>query len=277
MFTFASNFYSKVIIGIFCLMLMWWVFITASSLRDTTTNFLYGAVLGILPIMGSIFGFKNATKWGSFRSDIGKALLFLSAGLLTWGVGTLIFAYYNLILQIAVPYPSLADLFYIISWPLWAISMINFSRATGVSFQLGNIVGRLILFLVPLFMAMLSYYLLITVAREGIIDLSSGLLKVFFDLAYPIGDVVILTIAVLIYGLSFKYLGGSFKWPIVIILAGFVMNYVSDFSFSYTTTKGTFFVASWVDLIFTVTFFLLSLGVSLIEPSVLHRKSGRNL
>ncbi len=266
-----TNVNSRIIIGLFVAMLIWWFFIFANSLRDTPINFLYGAVLGILPLAGSIFGFRNAVKWGGFKSDIGKALMLLSLGLLTWGIGTLIFAYYNIILQIAVPYPSLADLFYIISWPLWVVSMINLSRATGANFQLGNRVGHLVLFIIPVLMVALSYYLLITVARGGGIDFSGSIVKIFFDLAYPIGDVIILTVATLIYGLSFKYLGGSFKWPILIILTGFVMNYISDFSFSYTTTKETFFVAGWVDLMFTLTFFLLSLGASLIEPGLLHR------
>ena len=277
MLTLTNNPYSKIIIGIFCLMLIWWAYITANSLKDITINFLYGAALGVLPVVGSIFGFINAIKWGSFKSDIGKALIFLSIGLMTWGIGTLVFAYYNLFLEVAVPYPSVADAFYIISWPLWVISMINLSRATGARFQLSNTIGRLTLLIVPLLIIALSYYLLIIVAREGMFEISGDFLKTFFDLAYPIGDVVILTIAILIYGLSFKYLGGSFKWPIIIILAGFVMNYISDFSFSYTTTKETFFVASWIDLIFTITFFLLSLGVSLIEPSLIHNKNKENL
>ncbi|MBI2482321.1 MAG: hypothetical protein HYV76_02055 [Candidatus Vogelbacteria bacterium] len=248
-------------------MVVWWLFINFSGSVDTNSNFLYGAALGILPIIGSFFGFLNSNKWGGTKSSMGKTLVFLSAGLLTWGVGTVVFAYYNIFLQVAVPYPSLADLFYIISWPLWSIGMIYLSRATGVKFQLSNLIGRLALFVIPIIIAGISYYLLIIVARGGPLDLSGGLLKTFFDLAYPIGDIVILTIALLIYGLSFNYLGGFFKWAIVVILFGFVLNYLGDFSFVYTVTKETYFVANWVDLVYTSAFFCLSIGVSLIDPN----------
>lgn len=263
----SINIYGKIVIAIFIGMVAWWLFITFNSYQNTTNNFLYGAVLGLLPIVSSIFGFINAKKWGGFRSVMGRAVTFLSVGLLTWGIGTLVFAYYNIFLNVEVPYPSIADAFYIISWPLWIVSMVNFSKATGVKFQLKRISGRLAFFIIPLITIGISYYVLIVIARGGIVSSFEGLLKTFFDLAYPIGDVAILTIALLIYGLSFNYLGGRFKWSIVITLVGFFMNYFADFTFSYTTTNGTYFVANWVDLIFTVTFFLIGLGVSLLSPT----------
>lgn len=263
---------ANVVIFFFSALVFWWLLITTQGLENTTQNFLYGAALGILPCLASIFGFVNSNKWGGLKSSMGKSVFFLSAGLLTWGIGTLVFAYYNIILQVEVPYPSLADLFYIISWPLWAVGMVNLSRATGVMFQLKTAIGRIALFLVPIFIAALSYYLLIIVARDGVILYTpEDLLKVFFDLAYPIGDIAILTIALLVYGLSFKFLGGFFKWPILFVLGGFVLNYLGDFSFVYTVTKETFFVANWVDLIYTLAFFCIGLGVSLINPQRLNQ------
>lgn len=260
------NFSSKVIIGFFIVLVVWWFFILTKGLQNTNQNYFYGVLEGVLPVVGAIFGFTNSKKWGWFDSAMGRSVFFLSSGLLTWGIGTIVFGYYNIFLQIAVPYPSVADGFYIISWVLWAISMINLSRATGIKFRLGNLTGRLMLFFIPVIAIIFSYYALIVVARQGVFGFSGDVLTTFFNLAYPIGDIVILTIALLIYGLSFNYLGGFFKWPIIIILAGFVMNYVGDFFFVYLTTKGTYFVADWVDLIYTSVFFLLSLGACLLDP-----------
>lgn len=253
-------------------MLLWWIAIKFTGLVDVKQNFLYGATQGILPILGAIGGFINSKKWGGFRSSIGKSVIFLSTGLLTWGIGTLVFAYYNIVLNLEVPYPSLADLFYIISWPLWVYGIINLSKATGVKFQLENIKGRLVFFIIPIISIVLSYYLLIVVARDGIIITSSEFLKTFFDLAYPIGDIIILTSVLLIYGLSFKYLGGYFKWPIIMILAGFMFNYFGDFSFIYTVTKETYYVANWVDLLYTIAFFLLSMGIVLMNPDKISKE-----
>lgn len=259
--------FGKIIIAIFIAMVLWFLVINISGQQNTLNNFLYGTALGVLPVLASLFGFVNAKSWGGSHSAMGRATTFLSSGLFTWGIGTLVFAYYNIILNVDVPYPSLADAFYIVSWPLWAVGMVNLSKATGVRFQLKKISGRLIFFIIPIITILLSYYVLIVIARDGLFYFSESLLKIFFDLAYPIGDVVILSIALLIYGLSFNYLGGRFKWPILIVLMGFVFNYLADFAFSYTTTQETYFVANWVDLIFTITLFFIGLGVSLLNPN----------
>ena len=116
-----------------------------------------------------------------------------------------------------------------------------------------------------------SYYLLIVIARGGSLDFSdSGALKIFFDLAYPIGDIVILTLATLVYGLSFKYFGGQFKFGIYILLLGFILNYFADFAFSYTTTVETFYPGGAADLLFTMAMIALSYGTNYLDSRITH-------
>lgn len=273
-----NHFSSEVIVSVFAVMVVWWLLIAARHLQNTVENFLFGATLGVLPIVGALFGLTNTQRWGWLKSSMGKATLFLSAGLITWGVGTLVFAYYNIVLQIAVPYPSLADAFYIMSWPLWGIGIFHLSKATGAKYGLKSLAGKYILLFVPLVVVILSYYLLVVVARGGMFYFTdSGMLKIFFDLAYPIGDVIILTLATTIYGLSYNYFGGRFKSAIHLILAGFVINYIADFSFSYTTTIGTFYSGDWVDLLFATAMLLLSLGIVMLNPKLIEEDHPRTL
>ncbi|MDD5357139.1 MAG: hypothetical protein PHS53_03280 [Candidatus Pacebacteria bacterium] len=252
-------------------MLLWWLTIFNRGIIDTTENYLFGGAIGVLTVIGGIVGLIKAKRWGGFRSSTGKSVIFLSTGLLTWAIGTLIFAYYNLFLDIAVPYPSLADVAYIVSWPLWTIGILYLSPAIGLKYQLKKMSGKVFLLIIPLVTIFLSYYLLFVIGRGGVIDLSGGSLKLFFDLAYPIGDIVILSITALVYSLSFNYLGGFFKFPIIVIMLGFVLNYLADFSFSYTTTQETFDVANWNDLLFTTAMFVLSVGLSLFDPHLLNK------
>lgn len=250
-------------------MLVWWILIFKRNLVDTKENYIFGLLIGVLALLGGVIGIIKSRKWGFLKSVVGKSICFLALGLMTWGVGTVIFAYYNLFLNIAVPYPSIADVAYIVSWPLWTIGMIYLAQAIGVKYQLKKVGGKIFLIFIPLIIIPFSYFLLFTIARGGSIDFSGGALKLFFDLTYPIGDIVILTTATLIYSLSIHYLGGVFRFPILIIMFGFLMNFFADFAFSFTTTNGTFYVADWVDLLFTTTMFILSLGVSLFDPSLL--------
>lgn len=268
---------SLFIAGFFvCLLLMWFSGSLTTSPYDLPDgvplfiggvptapySFIFAFLYGLIPLYGGIIGLQKSRKWGMFGSKMGKAVFFLSLGLFTWGFGELIWSYYNFFLNQDIPYPSLADASFILSWPLWGIGTFYLSHATGVKYGLKKISGRFQLVILPIIAAAISYYLLVVVARGGSFTFEGGFAKVFFDLAYPIGDVVILTMAFLVYGLSFQYLGGRFKFPVLVLLSGFVVNYMADFGFSYTTTTGSFYNGSWVDLLFATAVFLLSFAIN---------------
>ena len=214
--------------------IIWFFMLDTSSEEVALPNYLYTLLQGIIPIWGGLYGLFLANKWGGFSSIIGKSQSFISIGLLSWGIGSLIFvAYYNLLMHIEVPYPSWADVAYVLSWPFWGIGMVYLSRATGVKTALHNKWSKYWIIILPAFIVAFSYYFLVHVARGGVVTSSDDFIKVFFDLAYPIGDVVILTLATIIYGLSFKYFAGKYRWAIYSLLFGFFINYFADFSFSY--------------------------------------------
>ena len=85
-------------------------------------------------------------------------------------------------------------------------------------------------------------------------------IKLFFDIAYPLGDIVILT-TVLAVGTSFKFFGGKYKLSIYSILLGFCFQYIGDFIFSYTTTANIYYDGSIADLFFTSALALVTFGV----------------
>lgn len=262
---------ANVLIIVYGLVILWWFSIFLRGIQETTENYLFSLIYSILPLGGGIIGFINARHWGSFTSSTGRAVLFISGGIFAWGIGNLIFGFYNLILGVPIPYPSIADAGFFLLYPLSAIGVLSFFRATGASFALKKMSGKFLLLIIPAFFIFLSYYLLFIVARAGIITYDGGLLKLFLDIAYPVGDVVVITFASILYGLSFKYLGGTFRKPVIFIIIGFISTYIADFLFSYTTTVGTYYVGKWVDIFYPTAFLLIALGLSLLNPKFLDR------
>ena len=251
----------------YVVMFCWWIFLNSVFISaPDTQKYFFGFIFGLIPLVGGVLGLRNSVRWGGMKSVMGRATGFLSLGLISWAIGGLIWAYYNFFGGVDIPYPSWADVAYIVSWPLWTLGAIQLSRATGAQFSLREAKGKAVLYLVPLVVIALSYFLLVTVARGGEITAGGSLLKTFFDLAYPIGDVVILSFSLVIYGLSFKYLGGKYSRSILMLLAGFVVNYFADFMFSWRTTMGEFTVAGFTDLLFTTAMVLLSMGVVGLNP-----------
>ncbi len=215
-------------------------------------------LVGIIALLDGFVGIIVSKPWGIFKTNIGKAILFISTGSFLWGVGGVMWGYYNFFLNIAVPYPSYADLAYFPGSLSWVIGIIYLSRATGAKIEIRKKKAKLFLLIIPFIIMIFSYYFILFVVKGGIIW--STPIKTFFDLAYPSIDIIILTIAFIIFGLSVNFLGGKYKLSIFAILLGFVCMFVADFIISYKTSLNMEINAGISDMIFTVSFYLLTWG-----------------
>ncbi len=256
---------SYLLLGYFFCLLIWWVSLQLSGFTDTLTNYFFGLSFGLIPLIGGILGIHTSTKWGSYTSYFGRAVLFISLGLISWGLGNCLWAYFNLVLHVEVPFPSLADLLFVVSWPLWLVGMLNLSKATGAKYSLKRAYGKVFLLIIPALAFLVTYYV-VKFASGGGLDISGGPLATFFVFAYPVGDVVILSMSLLVYGLSFGYLGGRYNLFISILLISFIVNYFGDMGFSYTTTTNSYFNGNWVDLTFALAFFMMGFAVNSLQP-----------
>ena len=64
------------------------------------------------------------------------------------------------------------------------------------------------LVILPIISTALSYYLLVNVGRGGqLLPPGESVTKLFFDFAYPLGDVIIVSIVFTTVALSWRYLG----------------------------------------------------------------------
>lgn len=257
------NKYQKILLPYVVLLLIFWVLLFLSRYTNSFWNYFYSFAFSLVPLVAGFIGCFLAKEWNWFKSAIGKGIFFISLGSLFWGAGSMVWSYYNFFMEVPAPYPSLADIGFFLSLPLWVLGVVNLSKATGVKFSFKKRIGKILLFILPTITIVASYYLLIVVARDGIlIPIDSGFnLKLFLDLLYPTGDVIILSLALLMFGLSINYLNGFYKYSILSILFGFGMMYIADFVFSYTTTLNIFYNGNFGDLIFTLALSLISFGV----------------
>ena len=254
------NIYQKFLLAYGCFLFLYWVLLHFTGWKTSFWNHFYSFSLGLIPLIGGMIGLSIARSWGLFKSLIGKAIFFLSSGLFTWGVGNIVFAYYNFFQNISAPYPSLADFGYLPSYLLWTIGMINLPHAIGGKFAFRK-KYRKTLFLIPLFVLSFSYSLVVFITKSTVVFAPvESYIKLFFDIAYPLSAAIILTTA-LIVGTSFKFFGGRFKLAIYCILLGFCFQYIADFLFSYTTTTDLYFTGNITDLFFSIAMAFLVFGV----------------
>src|SRR3989344_129655 len=181
---------SKIIISLFLLTIVFWIglfFIVDDELLENLRRFTQIPLI-IIPLVGGLFGLKNAFTWGGMKSVLGRSVLGISLGLIAWAGGMVIWNYYLFFTDIEVPYPSLADAIFILSWPLWTYGLLQLSRAIGVRFALKNLSSKKNIFFISGIAILLSVYLLFGVARDWGVSFSELNIKLFFDIFYPVGS-----------------------------------------------------------------------------------------
>jgi hypothetical protein len=256
------NTYQKISVIFLAFLLVLWIALMSTGTTEGFYNYLYSFLFGLTPLIGGVIALFSANKWGGLRTAIGKAVFFIGLGIFFWGCGEMIWSYYNFFLGIPAPYPSLADVGFAPSIFFYGLGAFYLSKVTGAKFGLRNKIAKLFVVIAQVIIVALSYYVLVVIARNGVIvPEGESLLKIILDIAYPLGDFLALTIAVIISGLSFKYLGGRYTFDIAAILLGLGVMFVGDSFFSYTTTVGTYYNANWGDLFLMLGTFLLTYGV----------------
>ncbi len=258
----VMNVPQKIALGFFAIVVALWASLFFSHTTAGFYNYLYSFLFGLIPFFSGIAAMHFAHMWGGFKSAVGKAVFFIGLGIFCWGMGENIWSFYNFVLNIPAPYPSLADIGFAPSIFFYGLGAVYLSRATGAKYALRNRNVRALAMLAPFVIFAIAYYLLVIVARGGVlVPEGDGGLKTILDIVYPLGGFVGLTVAVLVSSLSFKYLGGRYVWDIYSILAGLFVMFVADIVFSYTTTVGTYYNANFGDLLLATGMFLLSWGV----------------
>ena len=170
-----------------------------------------------------------ACGWAARRSRergwrVGWALVGLSC--LSWAVGQLVWTWLEVVQGHSVPFPSVADAFYLLAMPLAALGLLGFpsspsSRAGRARLVLdGLVVAMSVLFV--------SWAVVIgPTLRDG----TGSAVDRAIGLSYPAGDVVLLTIVIL----AFVRFDPAGRRAVGLVGLGFAAFALADSSFAYTT------------------------------------------
>jgi diguanylate cyclase len=182
----------------------------------------------------------------------------LSAGLAAMFLGQACFVVYQFALGIEVPFPSLADVFFLVSYPLLIGALAMFLRAYSASgFPLGPASERLWLAVgVALFCAVVAYPILKPlVAKPG------EPLETLLNLLYPVLDFLLLIPTVLLIRISLRFRGGA-VWKVwVRLLGGFLFLCAADILFAYFSQFDWVELTDLVDATYLLAYGFLGLGV----------------
>lgn len=257
---FATIFKNKVsylIIALYVIVVLWWIKLQTTGV-PTEEAYLFNWSYGLIGLVGSFYCIFSVSKiWGSFRSIIGKGLLYIPAGLLGQWFGLQIWTYYNLVLKVEVPYPSLADVGYFSLIPFYTLGSFMFAKAAGAKFSLRTLHGKFLAVVIPLVMLGVAYSLFV---RDIGIDMTDWI-KTFLDFGYPLGEIIPVSIALFTFTLSRKLLGGKMKGRILYLVFAFSFQFVTEYTFLYSVGNGTYINGGINDLLYATSYTIMSLGL----------------
>ena len=152
-----------------------------------------------------------------------KVWFFLGFGLFLWGLGEISWWVLEIVAGLNNPFPSVADVFWLSGYPPLLIGFILSWRRFDLRIKLRTMAA----WLVGLGFATAASFIFILLP---IVQSNLQVTEKFLDLAYPVGDILILGAASLTLT-AFGY--GVLSRPWKIITAGFMIILVADLIYSY--------------------------------------------
>jgi signal transduction histidine kinase len=191
-----------------------------------------------------------------------RAWRLLGAAALSWGTGQLIWSLLDLTGGSGWGFPSLADAFFLAAIPLVAAGVLSWPTAPVRALaQVRTLLDGLLIASSLLFA---SWALVLgPTYRAG----GADLLPRVIGLAFPIGDLVLLTIA---FSVLVRTRGRAIVQPALITVA-IVSIGVADSAFAYLAGKGGYATGAWLDLGWLVGWLLLAVAALRPAPAELLR------
>jgi hypothetical protein len=161
------------------------------------------------------------------RVSVGRrSWALLAASSLSWAIGEALWSYYDLIKGVQVPFPSLADAGFLAAIPLACAGLLLFpSSHQSASHRVQGLLDGCIIATAVLFASWVTILGPLYRSHQG-----SGLKQVF-SLAYPMSDVVMVSLVVILIARA-----GRREWiSLGMVMTGIVAFAIADSSFAYLT------------------------------------------
>lgn len=261
---------TKIAFLVYIILTIWW-FVSPSYKTSVDTRFIgdFSSIYVVMALLGAYWGIQISRKWGGTKSILGKAILFFSLSLLSQVFGQITYFYFSFILHVAVPYPSLGDIGYFGSIPLYILGIYYLAIASGIKISPQLFIKKPIAIVIPLFTLFSGYILFL---KGYTFDLS-GPLKIFLDLGYPLGDAIYVSLAILTYLLTRKVLGGIMKSKILFILFALCCQFITDYTFLFQSSRGIWSSGGINDYMYLTTYFVLTLALLQFKTIYDHLRS----
>lgn len=251
-------------IYLFALAIYWFRLGGENTIILGSTSYLFIAFFAVL---GGIFSLK---LYG-FKGSRAKTLLFLTLGVSCLFVGEILFYWYEFFLN-TDPFPSIADIFYLVSYPLILVALYNEIQQTNLSWKK---IHASIIFLFGItasLFALIVFYFGVYVAYDAQADFLSNSIAI----SYGVGDMFLIIADLFVVVLAWEFRGGKYSRSWILLFLSFFAMLIADILFAiyYDQYKGEeWFYRSLLDTLWMLSYILFAQGLFSFGSAILAAKS----
>ena len=178
----------------------------------------------------------------------GTALIALVGFAICWFFAEIIWILQELYFKID-PFPSTADLFYLVGYPFLLMFVISYLEPLkdGITKEI------LALAILAAIIVLVSSLYVVFNEDEELSNYEFALLA-----GYPIADAIVLVPALLGVVLFFK---GKVNFMWTLFFVGIISLYVADTTFLYTQLEDTYYTGNPLEMLFYFMYFLMAFGI----------------
>ncbi len=220
--------------------------------NDPPLKLAFSDILTPLINLFAVICLLHASKFSKvYGKRVYYAWLILAIGQLFFVLGDISWAYIELYLNQS-PIFSLADIFYLAYYPIFALGIFLLPRTRFNRLYLGKII--LDISIVGITMGVLLWAFLI---NPLFVNVDGNLESAYVSLSYVILDLVLLFA---LLDMVYNRIGDLKIDPLFLLAAGILVQIISDIIFIYQTGQGTFSSGSLLDIGWIIGFLLIGLA-----------------
>ena len=191
------------------------------------------------------------------------AWLLIGLGIAMWGVGEVIWISYSWLLNVEVPYPGIADIFYVAAYPLAFVGMLLLPHMQPKRWQRVRLALDALAGTVAVSAIAWTFYL----KDQIYIDPDIGLLEQSTNLGYAVGDILLL---IALMFLATRRSAYQFDGRLIALGLGLVVTAIADIAYALTIDR--YVEGNWLDGVWLVGYAILGLMAFLLAGPARYRE-----
>ncbi len=191
-----------------------------------TDGFQASDIIYVVSSAFPVLALAYALRFFGFKKGHGRALFYMFLSFLCLFIGEVLWSVFEYI--DVDPYPSAADYFYILSYPLLFIGLYKEVKLLRVNWSISKDLSNLI-------MGFIGLGLLVFVGYFGVYyayDPVASHLENTVAIAYGVGDLALIILALMVLKITDEFRGGSMFFIWLTIFTGLMFTLIADIGFA---------------------------------------------